>query len=271
MRDEGRIEGNRGAGLSAIVPAARILAAVGLVLMAVVLGPGSVLVRAQADTFAVGAVIRVATTDGAPLDMRAGPALGHPIVTRLAPGETVTVIAEPQSDGVARWVPVRTSNGLLGWVLDQYVAPVVAVVAVAAEPAPSPVAEVAVAAAPPAAPAVPLAAVGQPTIAIAAAPDAGKPVEVEVKVKYPEAKGRHQEVTVWVTRSGQPIQDAAVTVFIEDDDDEPLRTMKPTDIEGRTWRELSIPRATKGSVQMVISAVAPDGGKGQIEASYFVR
>jgi hypothetical protein len=108
-------------------------------------------------------------------------------------------------------------------------------------------------------------------VVVTPTPEPGRPVEVEVKVKYPEAKSRHQEVTVWVTRAGQPVQDAAVTVFIEDDEDEPLRVLKPTDIEGRTWRELSIPRATKGSVQMVISVVAPDGGKGQTEASYFVR
>jgi hypothetical protein len=47
--------------------------------------------------------------------------------------------------------------------------------------------------------------------------------------------------------------------------------LKPTDIEGRTWRELSIPRATKGSIQVVVSAVAPDGGTGQTEVSYFIR
>jgi hypothetical protein len=262
MRSDGRPR------LRTIGLAVRALAAVGLVLVVAALAPGSVLVRAQGDGPPVGTLIRVATTDGGSLDMRAGPALGHPLVTRLAPDETITVIAEPQSDGVTRWVPVRTSNGLLGWVPDQYVAPVVTI---AAEPVPSPAPEAAIAVAPPPAAQANPAAVGQPMVAVAAAPEVGRPVEVEVKVKYPEAKGRHQEVTVWVTRAGQPVQDATVTVFIEDDDDEPLRVLKPTDIEGRTWRELSIPRATKGSVQMVISAVAPDGGKGQIEASYFVR
>jgi hypothetical protein len=263
--DEGRMLGDGRPRLREIGPAVRAVAAVGLVLLVAALAPGSVLVRAQGDTLAIGTVIRVATTDGQPLDMRAGPALGHPLVTRLAPDERVTVIAEPQSDGVTRWVPVRTSNGLLGWVPDQYIAPVVTI---GAEPVPSPGPELAVAAA---ASPEPTTAAGQPVVAVATAPEVGRPVEVEVKVKYPEAKSRHQEITVWVTRAGQPVQDATVTVFIEDDDDEPLRVLKPTDIEGRTWRELSIPRATKGSVQMVISAVAPDGGKGQIEASYFVR
>lgn len=244
------------------MPAMRAIALVGLLLIVAALAPSSVLVRAQGDTFAIGAVIRVVTADGEPLDMRAGPALGHPLVTRLAPNETVTVIAEPQSDGVTRWIPVRTANGLLGWIPDQYVAPVLTA---AAETVSSPAPDLAVAASPEPA------AAGQPPVAVTATPEPGRPVEVEVKVKYPEAKDRRQELTVWVTRAGQPVQDATVTVFIEDDDDEPLRVLKPTDIEGRTWRALSIPRDAKGSVQVVVSAVAPDGGTGQTEVSYFVR
>src|SRR5215217_9658799 len=97
VADEGRITGGTRCRRRAIVPTMRALAVVGLVLVVAALAPGSVLVRAQGDTLAIGAVIRVVTADGQPLDMRAGPALGHPLVTRLAPGETVTVIAEPQS------------------------------------------------------------------------------------------------------------------------------------------------------------------------------
>jgi hypothetical protein len=49
-----------------------------------------------------------------------------------------------------------------------------------------------------------------------------------------------------------------------------LKTLEPTDDEGRTFRDFTLGR-NKGTVSMVISAVAPDGGKGQTEASYFVR
>src|SRR4051794_10810330 len=89
---------------SALLAAGRRAALVGLILVLATLTPASELVQAQADTFAVGTLIRVVTSDGQPLDMRAGPAVGAALVTRLASGETVTVIAEPQSDGVSRWI-----------------------------------------------------------------------------------------------------------------------------------------------------------------------
>jgi hypothetical protein len=100
--------------------------------------------------------------------------------------------------------------------------------------------------------------------------DAGKPLEVEAKVKFPEAKGRHQEVTIWVTRNGTPVPDAIVVIFTEDDEDEPLRELQPTNAEGRTWREFAIGKQ-KGSIELVVSALAPDGGKGRTTVSYFRR
>jgi len=98
----------------------------------------------------------------------------------------------------------------------------------------------------------------------------GGPLEVEVKVKYPEAKGRHQEVTIWVTRSGTPVQDATVTMTIPDDEDQEVKVLDPTNEEGRTYRDFTLGR-NKGSITMLFTAEAPDGGKGQSEASYFVR
>jgi uncharacterized protein YgiM (DUF1202 family) len=233
-------------------------ALVGLVLMLATLAPASVPARAQVDALTVGTLIRVVTADGLPLDMRAGPGLGHPVVIRLASEERVTVIAEPQSDGVTRWVPVQTSSGLLGWIPDQYIGPVTPVTTIVAEaPAPPPSTE-------------PTLAAAQPAITVQADPNAGRPVDVEVKLKFPEAKTRHQEVTIWVSRDGRPIEGAAVTLFIPEDEDQELRTLEPTNSEGRTMREFTLGRK-KGTVQMTISAVAPDGGKGQTDASYFVR
>lgn len=171
----------------------------------------------------------------------------------------------------SRWVPIRTASGVLGWISDQYVAPIIV-----AAPQPSPTPELATAEAPVAeAPATlpspePMLATGQAPAPVAAKAEPGRPVDVEVKVKFPEAKGRHQEVSIWVTRDGQPIEGATVTMQIPDDEDQELRTLEPTDAEGRTGRDFTLGR-NKGSVNMVISAVAPDGGKGQTEASYFVR
>jgi hypothetical protein len=95
-------------------------------------------------------------------------------------------------------------------------------------------------------------------------------VQIETKLKYPEAKGRHQEITIWVTRDGVPISGAIVTIFTEDDEDEPMRVLEPTNADGRTRREFAIGKV-KGSIELVVSAVAPDGGSGRTTASYFRR
>ena len=98
----------------------------------------------------------------------------------------------------------------------------------------------------------------------------GRPLDVEAKVKFPEAKGRHQEVTIWVTRAGVPVSGALVTISIEDDEDEPLRVLEPTNEEGRTRREFSIGKE-KGSIEVIVAALAPDGGEGRTSVTYFRR
>ena len=217
----------------------------------------------QAEIPSLGAALRVATADGKPLDLRAGPALDQPIVGQLAPDEVVTVIGASLVVGPTRWLPVSTPGNQLGWIPAEYVVAVSAP-APPASPAPDPAfAEPAPASSP------------EPTIAsgpaVPATPEPGRPVEIEAKLKYPEAKGRHQEITIWVTRDGRPIEGATVTVFAEDDDDEPLRTLELTNAEGRTWREFAIGGRAKGSISLVVSAEAPDGGKGRTEVSYFIR
>src|SRR4051812_40957990 len=84
-----------------------------LLLATAMLMPGSALVRAQTDTFAIGSIGRVANTDGEPLNMRAGPSADDVVVARLAPDDAVTVIAASQIIGMTRWIPVQTSGGQL--------------------------------------------------------------------------------------------------------------------------------------------------------------
>jgi hypothetical protein len=122
---------------------------------------------------------------------------------------------------------------------------------------------------PPPAP-LPLASSPQDATTVSAALPPGRPLEIETKLKYPEAKGRHQEITIWVTRDGVPIPGAIVTIFTEDDKDEPMRVLEPTNLDGRTRREFAIGRE-KGAIELVVSAVAPDGGEGRTIASYFRR
>ena len=139
--------------------------------------------------------------------------------------------------------------------------------------APPPAPVIAEAPPPPPPPASPVAMTSstQSSATVAAQETSGRPLEIETKLKYPEARDRYQEITVWVTRDGVPVPDATVTMFIEDDEDEPLRVLEPTNVDGRTRREFSIGKRDKGSIDVVISAIAPDGGKGRTTASYFRR
>jgi hypothetical protein len=99
----------------------------------------------------------------------------------------------------------------------------------------------------------------------------GRPIEVEAKLKYPELDGRQQEITVWVTRDGAPVEGATVTLETDDgDDDEKFRELDPTDEEGRTRRSFDV-RDEKGTVELQVEAVAPDGGEGRTIVSYFRR
>ena len=99
----------------------------------------------------------------------------------------------------------------------------------------------------------------------------GRPIEVEAKLKFPEVQGREQEITVWVTRDGVPVPGALVTLESSDgDDDERFRQLDPTNEEGRTRRSFDV-RREKGTVELQVEAVAPDGGEGRAIVSYFRR
>jgi hypothetical protein len=222
--------------------------------------------QAQADTVPVGTQLRVANTDGEPLNLRAGPDPTQPVVARLDPDEIVTVIGPPQVAGTTRWLPVSTAANQIGWISDQYAVPVLA----AAPPTSSPTPDLALVEAPAPSP-EPLTASMQGLASAEATPTSGGPLEIEVKVKYPEAKSRYQEIMVWVARNGRPIAGAEVTLLIDEDQEEPVRALTPTSSEGSTRREFSIERDKKGTIQMVVTAVAPDGGSGRAEASYFIR
>jgi uncharacterized protein YraI len=230
--------------------------AVGLLLLA---APA---VLAQSDGPPVGSAVRVANTNGQRLNLRAGPSTDQPILARLLAGETMTVTGAARTIGMTRWLPVRTAAGLGGWVSTEFV--------VLMTPAPPPTQSVADA---------PLSAaplgstrgtVEQAELDSRAEPRGG-PVEVEAKLKYPEVKGRDQEITVWVTRHGMPVPGANVTLESSDgEEDERFRQLDPTDAEGRIRRTFDV-RHEKGTVELLVEAVAPDGGEGRAIVSYFKR
>ena len=255
-------------------------------------------VEAQADVTPADGLMVIPGLDGGPVILRSGPADDQPAVASLAAYELLIPLGADLQDGPTRWITVKTATNQVGWIPEQYVAVVGAAVPAAspspevmlAEVAPSPlplaqapppeppVAEVAAPppppqSAPPAPPPVAPVAIepsARENSTAQAASQSGRPVDVETKLKYPEARGRHQEITIWVTRDGVPVQGATVTIFTEDDEDEPLRVLEPTNVDGRTRREFAIGKE-KGSIELVVSAVAPDGGKGRTVATYFRR
>lgn len=235
-----------------IVPAGLALALAAV--LAALLAAGGSSVLAQAEAFGPGTVVRVANTDGQSLNLRAGPSTEQPVLARLPVGETLTVTGTPTLAGPMRWLPVRTGGGQTGWVAADFVV-------VVGPPTPTRV--------PDSTPTPPTAGTaperrerdGQP----------GRPVDVEAKLKYPEVQGRDQEIRVWVTRDGAPVPGAIVTLETSDgDDEEHFRQLDPTNEAGWTRRVFDV-RREKGTVELRVEAVAPDGGEGRTVVSYFRR
>jgi hypothetical protein len=270
-------------------------AGVGLLMSASML-PGSATAEAQGDPAPSDTLLVIPGPDGALVPLRSGPGVDQPLVASLGGYAVVTALGPAHQEGVTRWLPVRTAANQIGWVEEPYLA----IVGTAAPIATSPSTEPVVAEVPPQAPAV---ADAPPAPAIASSPvtmeasapapppasasasaststtvatigsvprSPGRPLEIETRLKYPEAKTRHQEITVLVTRDGMPVPGVLVTIFTGDDEDEPTRVLKPTNVDGRTRREFSIGRE-KGSIELIVSAVAPDGGVGMTTAKYFRR
>ncbi|MFN8522111.1 MAG: SH3 domain-containing protein [Chloroflexota bacterium] len=98
----------------------------------------------------------------------------------------------------------------------------------------------------------------------------GSPIDLEARVKYPESDERMQTVTVTVMRDGKPVAGAYLFVITQDTDPPVVRTLDPTDEEGRVARSFDM-RKERGTVRLVIVGVAPDGGRGYTSVSYFRR
>jgi uncharacterized protein YraI len=218
--------------------------------------------RAQVDGPPVGAVVIVANTDGQRLNLRGGPATIYPILARLPAGERLTVTGAAQTISMTRWLPVRSAAGQAGWVSAEFVvlvsAPVPTSPSLAASPTGPPLAGSA-------------SSEAEQTERDSRGDARARPVTVEAKLKFPEVKGREQEITVWVTRDGAPVPDAIVTLESNDGDDgERFRQLDPTNAQGWTRRSFDV-RHEKGTVELQVEAVAPDGGEGRAVVSYFRR
>lgn len=212
-------------------------------------------VLAQTESIPSGSTVRVANTNGERLNLRAGPSMNQAVVSNLDPGTSLTVTGPAQSAGGRRWLPVRVAGGQTGYVSAEYIQ-VVSTPAPARTPTPQ------------STPApVPVAANGPPSGTAVT----GRPLTLEASLKFPETSGREQEITVWVTRDGLSVPGVLVTIESRDGEDwERFRELDPTNEEGRTRRLFDV-RKEKGTVELIVRAVAPDGGQGETVVSYFRR
>jgi uncharacterized protein YraI len=226
-----------------------------------VLAVAGSLAAAQTLDPPAASTVRVANTDGAELNLRAGPSTDDVVVARLAEGVLLSVTGSTRTGDGVRWLPVKDPSDHNGWVDAQYVALV-------SLPAASPTATATATPAPvptetPIVESSGFAAVLTPTPIL-------RPLEVEARLKFPETSGRDQEIMILVTRAGMPVPGAVVTVLTDEGEPPFDRPMPPTDDDGRTQHAFDI-RHEKGTVSLVVKATAPDGSEGVAEASYFRR
>ncbi len=88
---------------------------------------------------------------------------------------------------------------------------------------------------------------------------------MEVSVKQPKIKGNDQTVEITVTKGGQPVSGAQVTVKTSPTGETP--NAPPTDGSGKstvTWK----PTGAPGFIGVGVSALGPDGSAGVGGASF---
>lgn len=222
-----------------------------------------IVVLAQAADAPVGSTVRVANTDGQGINLRDAPNRNGGLVARLEEGTVLEVIGPGRQAGGMRWVNVREPGGLTGWASADFLVVVSTPVAVAQAPEPT-------APTPPPEEPTPVPVPPTPAPTPTPTPRPRSPLDIETRVKTPETRDREQTIYVTVTRQGAPISGAEVVMVIQDTDPPVVIDLGQTGEDGETSKTFEFSR-DKGTIILVVIAVAPDGGKGHSTVSYFRR
>lgn len=204
-----------------------------------------------------GQRVRVANTGGTGVRLRAEPSLKGAIAGRLADGTVLEIVGEDRKADGLTWRNVRAPGDGRGWVAADYV--------VAVSGGSTPPAQASAPAPAPATTAQSQPATGTSSNASSGAAASGDFLKVEVSVKQAKIKGDNQTVDITVTKNGQPVQGATVTVKTSPTGETP--DAPPTDGSGKTsvsWK----PTGTPGFIGVGVSALAPDGSAGVGGASF---
>jgi hypothetical protein len=201
-------------------------------------------------------------TGGDGVNLRAQPNRDARILTAEPDGAVLTITGPEQLSDGRKWRPVTDANGLNGWVVVDFLSQAKDSVT----PTPIPAASGSgVSSGGADATATP-----RPTVTPTPVPP-GPPLDLEIKFKYPEIDRRiDQTIYVWAMRGTTPIQDVAVSFTVEDEDPEVERISSNTNEEGRSSHDWSM-RRFRGTTVVKVKAIAPDGGEGKAEKSFFVR
>lgn len=210
-----------------------------------------------------GPRVKVANTGGVGVRLRVEPSLKAQIAARLAEGTILEVVGEDRTADGYTWKNVRAPGDGRGWVASNYVVAVAGggttPTASSSPPAPSS----------PATPApTPAGSSGSTgsSGSSGSSSTSSEVLKVDVNTKVAKVKaGQEQTVEVTVTRNGQPVSGAQVTVKTSPTGETP--SASPTNGSGKTtvtWK----PTGSPGFIGVGVSALASDGSAGVGGASF---
>ena len=208
-----------------------------------------------------GQKVRVANTGGTGVRMRVEPSLKAAIATKLADGTQLEIVGENKTADGLTWRNVRAPGDGRGWVAADYLVAVsgggaTTTTTTQSSAAPAPAPSTAQSSRP---------ATGTTSNAASGASASGDFLKVDVAVKQAKVSGEEQTVSITVTKDGQPISGAAVTVKTSPTGETP--EAPATDGSGKTsvsWK----PTGSPGFIGVGVSALAPDGSAGVGGASF---
>jgi hypothetical protein len=232
-----------------------------------------------AATTGGGQKVRVANTGGTGVRMRVEPSLKAAIAAKLADGTQLEIVGENKMADGLTWRNVRAPGDGRGWVAADYLVAVSggSATTTTTQSSAAPAATSTTATAPASntsASSVPTSntntaqsrpATGATSNAASGASASGDFLKVEVAVKQAKVKGEEQTVSITVTKDGQPVSGAAVTVKTSPTGETP--EAPATDGSGKTsvsWK----PTGSPGFIGVGVSALAPDGSAGVGGASF---
>ena len=208
----------------------------------------------SSSTGSGGPRVKVANTGGVGVRLRVEPSLRAQIAARLAEGTILEVVGEDRTADGYTWKNVRAPGDGRGWVAANYV------VAVAGTGTTQPASSTQTT--PSSTPSTSTGSSGSS----GSSSTSGEVLKVDVNVKLAKVKsGQEQSVEIVVTKNGQPVSGAQVTVKTSPTGETP--SASATDRNGKTtvtWK----PTGSPGFIGVGVSALANDGSAGVGGASF---